>query len=207
MQKPRIAAEPRSSSIKYPASCIHRLVICFAENGDMDDAAAMNKPAGTPACATWSGPLRHGAWAMLVLTIFALASDIRSARGSWAASYTFTNLNFAFPTGFVPEPRTNRLYVLEQGGRIYWFTNDPSVPSKTLFLDLSAVTQANNDCGVLGFAFHPEYGQAGSTNRGYVYVYYNYSPTPTLTPDFSTVMYDRLSRFTVHDGSLTADPA
>ena len=186
---------------------LRRFVICFAGCGDIGDDAAMNKPAGTPAFATWTGRLRQGAWAMLVLTIFALASDIRSARGSWAVSYTFTNLTFAFPTCFVPEPRTNRLYVCEQAGKIYFFTNDPSVPGKTLFLDLSAVTQANNDCGLLGFAFHPEYGQAASTNRGYVYVYYCYSPTPTLTPDSSTVMYDRLSRFTVPDGSLSADPA
>jgi glucose/arabinose dehydrogenase len=186
---------------------LRRFVICFAEGRDIGDDAAMNKPAGTPAFATRTGRLRPGAWAMLVLTIFALVSDIRSARGSWAVSYTFTNLTFAVPTCFVPEPRTNRLYVCEQTGQIYFFTNDPSVTGKTLFLDLTAVTQAHNDCGVLGFAFHPEYGQAGSTNRGYVYVYYCYSPTPTLTPDVNTVMYDRLSRFTVPDGSLSADPA
>lgn len=167
----------------------------------------MNKPVGTPAFATWTGRLRQGARAMLVLTIIVLASDIRPARGSWAAIDAFTNLTFTLPTGLVPEPHTNRLYVLEQAGKIYFFTNNPSTSNKTLFLDLSAVTQANNDCGLLSFAFHPEYGQAGSTNRGYVYVYYCYSPAPTLTPGFSTVMYDRLSRFTVHDGSLTADPA
>ena len=182
---------------------LRRFVICFAECSIIGHEAAMNKSAGPPASARLTGRLRYGACAILVLTIFALASDIRSARGSWAVSYTFTNLTFAFPTCFVPEPGTNRLYVCEREGKIYFFTNNPSVPGKTLFLDLSAVTQANNDCGVLGFAFHPEYGHAGSTNRGYVYDYYCYSPTPTLTPGFDTVMCDRLSRFTVPDGSLS----
>ena len=58
-------------------------------------------------------------------------------------------------------------------------------------------------------AFHPEFHQAGSPNRGYVYVYYSYSPNPVPGPNappFDTPTYDRLSRFTVPDGSLVADP-
>jgi glucose/arabinose dehydrogenase len=60
---------------------------------------------------------------------------------------------------------------------------------------------------LLGFALHPEFGLTSSTNRGFVYVYYSYSPTPTNNPGLDTVMYNRLSRFTVPDGGLIADPA
>jgi uncharacterized repeat protein (TIGR03806 family) len=60
-------------------------------------------------------------------------------------------------------------------------------------------------------AFHPEFRVPGSTNRNYVYVYYNYSPNPVIPggnhrPPSTTKSYNRLSRFTVPDGSLLADP-
>ena len=45
-----------------------------------------------------------------------------------------------------------------------------------------------------------------STNRGYFYVAYCYSPSPVAVPDANTLMYDRLSRFTIPDGSSVADP-
>jgi uncharacterized repeat protein (TIGR03806 family) len=59
----------------------------------------------------------------------------------------------------------------------------------------------------MGLAFHPEFGLAGSPNRGYVYVSYSYSPSPIhdAGAPSNTPSYNRLSRFTVPDGSLAAD--
>jgi uncharacterized repeat protein (TIGR03806 family) len=125
---------------------------------------------------------------------------------TWSAVVAFPNLTFNNPTYLVAEPRSSRLYVLEQNGRIYSFTNNASTATKTLFLDLTAVTQSHSDCGLLGLVFHPDFGLAGSTNRGYVYVCYTYSPAPSGSPTASTREYNRLSRFTVPDGSAVADP-
>ncbi len=88
--------------------------------------------------------------------------------------------------------------------------NDPATQEKNEFLDLTDVTQGWDDCGLLALAFHPEFGQGDSPNRGYVYVWYHYSPSPVVgpkRPPVTTPGYNRLSRFTVPDGSHTADRA
>jgi len=129
----------------------------------------------------------------------------QSASG-WQTAVAFPHLTFDDPISITPEPRSSRIYVCGREGPIYFFTNDQATTTKTLFLDLTLQTQGNDDCGVLGFAFHPQYGVPGSPNRGYVYIWYQYSPSPNANPAENTLSYNRLSRFTVPDGSLTADP-
>ena len=53
-----------------------------------------------------------------------------------------------------------------------------------------------NEMGLLGIVFHPDFA-----NNGYVYVYYSAIGTAAGWP-----LEARLSRFTSHDGGLTADP-
>lgn len=133
----------------------------------------------------------------------------QSALG-WQVVPAFPNLAFDDPVTLVAEPRTNRLYVCERQGKIFFFQNQPTTTSKTLFLDLTAATQGYDDCGLIGLAFHPEFGVAGSTNRGYVYVYYQFSESPTSGPNrppSATPGFNRLSRFTVPNGSLVANRA
>src|SRR6059036_15673 len=57
------------------------------------------------------------------------------------AVVAFPNVDFEDPVALVAETNSTRLYVCERQGRIYFFTNLPSVNVKTLFLDVSAVTQ------------------------------------------------------------------
>ena len=129
--------------------------------------------------------------------------------GDWTVTVAFPNLTFEDAVFLTAEPGTNRLYVCGHQGLIWFFQNDVNVSSKTVFLDIRSRTQGYESCGLLGMAFHPEFHQAGSTNRGYVYVYYSYSANPLPGPNpppVDTPTYDRLSRFTVPDGSLVADP-
>ncbi len=130
--------------------------------------------------------------------------------GNYSVVSAFPNLTFEDPTFLISEPGTNRLLVCGRQGTIWIFNNDPAIASKTVFLSLTNRCQGYDDCGLLGMAFHPEFGRANSTNRGFVYVYYQYNPTPT-NPGSNRVVwtiptYNRLSRFTVPDGSLAADP-
>src|SRR5262245_8131203 len=128
--------------------------------------------------------------------------------GNWNVVEAFPNLSFDDPTALVPEPRSNRLYVSSRQGKIFRFVNDPETSKCVEFLDLTDVTQGWDDCGLLGFAFHPEFGKAGSPNRCYIYVWYHYSPKPVpgpRRPPVNTPGYNRLSRFTVPDGSQVAD--
>jgi glucose/arabinose dehydrogenase len=64
-------------------------------------------------------------------------------------------------------PNDGRLFVLEQGGRIRIFENEMLNP--TPFLDISGVTGfvGGGEQGLLGLAFHPNYG-----NNRQFYVYY-----------------------------------
>jgi len=100
----------------------------------------------------------------------------------------FPALSFEKPVGLVTPPgETNRLFVLEQKGRIQLITN-VAAPTKTLFLDLSSQVQysINGEEGLLGLIFHPGY----ATN-GWFFVFYT---TLTNAGDFGT-RHDRLARF------------
>jgi len=65
----------------------------------------------------------------------------------------------------------NHLFVVEQQGRIWTFENRHDVTEKTQFLDLTdRIRSVNNEEGLLGLAFHPNY----DTN-GLFFVYYTAS--------------------------------
>ncbi len=85
----------------------------------------------------------------------------------------------------VPPGETNRLFFVGKAGVITVFTNLAN-PSATVFLDLSAKVHAENECGLLGLAFHPGW----KTNRQF-FAYYS-----TVAPWGGTnVLQQRLSRF------------
>lgn len=133
------------------------------------------------------------------------------AAGAWQTVKAFPNLTFITPTFLVAEPTSNRLLVGSDQGLIWAFDNNANASTKSVFLDLREHCQGYNGCGLLGFAFHPDYGKAGSLNRGFIYVSYQYTPgpvkgSPNALPDnYTTPSYNRISRFSVQDGSTTAD--
>ncbi len=77
---------------------------------------------------------------------------------------------------------TDRIFVVEQTGRIKVFDNSPAIQSTKTFLDITDRVAAGGEMGLLGLAFHPDY-----ENNGYFYVNYTFS-SPLMT---------RISRFTV----------
>jgi len=130
-----------------------------------------------------------------------------ASSASWNVEIAFTNVTFDQLMFMLPYPGTNRLVMLYKPGRIATFPNRRDVqPSEILpFLDISARTFTVSDSGLTGMAFHPEFGQPGSTNRGYIYITYKWRPNPDNGAN-SEYAYWRLSRFTVPDGQMTADP-
>jgi glucose/arabinose dehydrogenase/mono/diheme cytochrome c family protein len=109
----------------------------------------------------------------------------------YSASPAFGNLNFPWPVGIVSAPgETDRLFVIEQAGRIGVITNLAN-PSRTLFLDIASRTVfggGNDERGLLGLAFHPGY----LTNR-YFYVFYTANDSTAQ----GTGMHARVSRFEI----------
>lgn len=130
-----------------------------------------------------------------------------SASASWNVEIAFTNISIDQPMFMLPYPGTNRLVILRKPGVIASFPNRRDVTQAEIlpFLDISSRTFTTSDCGLTGMAFHPQFGQNGSTNHGYVYITYKWRPTSVGTsfPDYA---YWRLSRFTVPDGQIAADP-
>ncbi len=102
----------------------------------------------------------------------------------------FPELSFNQPLDLqVPNDGTDRIFVVEKGGRIRVFPNEADVTETTTFLDLSANLSTESEQGLLGLAFHPDF-----SSNGQFYVHYS--------PDEST---SRISRFTVAMGAANTD--
>ena len=106
----------------------------------------------------------------------------------------FTNLDFASPVSMQQAPNEpSRWYVTEQAGRIFVFENDPAVSEALEFVDLRNRVHLEDEAGLLGMAFHPEF----STN-GLVYL------------NFSELVGGQLrsvtAEFSSPDGGQTLDP-
>lgn len=120
----------------------------------------------------------------------------------WKIVDAFPNLSFINPIYLLQEPGTNDLWVAEHAGRIYRFEKNASVSSndRALILDISDQVKQDDVSGIKSFVFHPEYGQSGSPNADYIYLFYRYTPTPPADNDAA---YLRISRFKVNaDGQI-----
>ncbi len=103
----------------------------------------------------------------------------------------FPNLSFNRPVDLQNAgDGSDRIFVVEQRGVIRVFENNSNTASATTFLDIRGrVDDADNEQGLLGLAFHPDY----ETN-GYFYVNYIFDPGPGLDRT-------RISRFKVSDSN------
>jgi glucose/arabinose dehydrogenase len=104
----------------------------------------------------------------------------------------YPNLKFTKPIFLTHAgDKSNRVFVVEQAGKIQVFKNKKTVTKATTFLDISSkVHSAGHEQGLLGLAFDPKYKK-----NGHLYVYY------------TTTTQGILSRYTVsnrHRG--TVDP-
>jgi uncharacterized repeat protein (TIGR03806 family) len=130
--------------------------------------------------------------------------------GTWSMVEAFPNLTFVDPVRMVKDPvSAAHMYVVCRNGEIWRvpFSSSATNAQKVRFLDRRANTWGFWDAGMLGLAFHPDFGVPGSPNRGYVYVFYQYVPAQPASPQVGSPSYMRLSRFTVPDGSVAVDPS
>ena len=113
---------------------------------------------------------------------------------SLALAQVFAGVNLVSPVGLLQAPGDNtRWFAIEQAGFVWVFDNDPNVSSQTMFLDITNLVRSGGESGLLGMAFHPNFG------AGNFYVYVSY--TRQGAPIESVV-----SRFASNDGGLTLDP-
>ena len=92
-------------------------------------------------------------------------------KSEYTAVNAFPNLSFDDPVGIHHAgDGSNRIFVVEQEGRIKVFDNNPDVSSAEMFLNITSIVDQDGgytEEGLLGLAFHPNY-----IENGYFYVNY-----------------------------------
>lgn len=101
--------------------------------------------------------------------------------GTLKAVNAYPNLTFTSPVDYTyANDGTNRVFVVEQAGRIRVFENDAKTTSAGTYLDIRSKVASGGEMGLLGLAFHPDF----KTN-GYFYVNYTKSnPRETVVSRF-----------------------
>src|SRR5690349_24453719 len=98
----------------------------------------------------------------LLLSIFCFIHPVNSQP---VLAYTTVVSGLTKPVDLVPEPGTNRLFVVEHTGNIRII--DGNTVLETPFLNLSGIISNVGEQGLLSLAFHPNY-----TSNRYFFVYY-----------------------------------
>ena len=121
---------------------------------------------------------------IIILSLIFTISIQSDSFSQYAIRDAFPNLTFAYPIEMVtPGDGTNRLFMLEKGGKVIVFDNNPNVTSTKTFLDITDRVSQYFYAGLFGIAFHPDY-----ENNRYFYLYYMSGTGASLT--------FHLSRFT-----------
>src|SRR3954466_12131043 len=103
---------------------------------------------------------------------------------------------FSSPLAMLQAPHdSTRWFVVEQAGRVRVFANQPAVATSAVFVDIAASVTLQDEAGLLGMAFHPNFPV---DRRAYLF----YSHT-----DPSIGLVSRLSEFSTANGGLSLDPA
>ncbi len=119
----------------------------------------------------------------LILSFLISLIIVSNVRAQLTLENAFPNLSFNNPLDLQNSgDGTNRIFVVEQSGRIKVFPNSSTVTSLKTYLDITDRVSSGGEMGLLGLAFHPDY-----KNNGYFYVNYTVS-SPRRT---------RISRFQV----------
>jgi len=126
---------------------------------------------------------------MYVITILVITGT--SINAQFTLQNAFPNLSFSSPVFLThADDSTDRIFVVEQEGRIKVFQNSSTVLVAKEFLNITDRVTYGGEMGLLGLAFHPDY-----ENNGYFYV--NYTGGSPLTTF--------ISRFQVTSNPDSAD--
>ncbi|MCE9518112.1 MAG: putative Ig domain-containing protein [Verrucomicrobia bacterium] len=132
-----------------------------------------------------------------------LPTSAPGSGGAFIVEDAFPGLTFVDPIKMVQQPDSSFMWVICRAGQVWRFDKNSPTTTKTLMLDLGSTTFDGGDSGMLGIALHPQFGRAGSANRGYLYLCYGFHPSGSS----GNLSYDRLSRFTLADNATSIAPS
>jgi hypothetical protein len=124
---------------------------------------------------------KHLVFANILILSFLLSQ----LNAEYEAVNAFPNLSFNDPVGiYHAGDGTNRLFVVEQPGKIKVFNNNSSETDYEVFLNIASIVDQGGgytEEGLLGLAFHPDFSE-----NGYFYVNYtNYGPRRNVIARYS----------------------
>jgi glucose/arabinose dehydrogenase len=106
-----------------------------------------------------------------------------NSTGTLAAAVVnaYPKLTFNLPVEYTyANDGTNRVFVIEQAGKIRVFENDAAASSAGTYLDIQSKVASGGEMGLLGLAFHPDFKQ-----NGFFYVNYTKNnPRETVVSRF-----------------------
>ena len=110
----------------------------------------------------------------------------------------------------ISPPDDDRLFIVEQGGRIKIYKNGAVLPAP--FLDVSGIISRGGERGHLGLAFHPDYQSNGrffinytNTSGNTVVAEYRLSGNPDVAdPGWSNTVITVSQPFSNHNGGMIA---
>lgn len=97
--------------------------------------------------------------------VSAFLISFQRVQGQPVLSFSSVVTGLTEPVDIVPEPGSNRLFIVEQGGTIR-IVNGSTLLSPA-FLNITSLLAIGGESGLLSMAFHPDY-----LNNGYFFVYY-----------------------------------
>jgi glucose/arabinose dehydrogenase len=118
-----------------------------------------------------------------ILSFFMFSFLVRPSNAQIQIESAFPSLSFTRPVDLQHAgDGTDRIFVVEQAGRILVFPNDRDATTSEVFLDIRGrVNNSGNEEGLLGLAFHPDY-----ENNGYFFADYTASsPRRTVIAQFN----------------------
>jgi len=135
----------------------------------------------------------HRSLGILIALLLATFLHVHAAAADVTFVQAFPKLWFSKPIYLTHAPDdSDTLFVVEQDGRILYFPNQRDVADTKVAIDFRRqVRRANNEEGLLGFAFHPNF-----TKNRQVFLHYSAS-----SPARNVV-----ARFTMAADSYTIDP-
>ena len=124
----------------------------------------------------------------LSVLISCTGNGVTQENGSLELTPVFSKLTFSYPVEFLPAvDGTDRIFIVEQGGKIMLIENKTDVASAKTFLDISSKIVSGGELGLLGLAFHPDF-----KNNGFFYVNYTRdNPLETVISRFKVLDNDK----------------
>ncbi|NNE29052.1 MAG: hypothetical protein HKN16_05425, partial [Saprospiraceae bacterium] len=130
--------------------------------------------------------------------------EISPSSGDWTLVNAFPNLTFTDPIAMEEVPDQSGYYVAGKHGVIWFVEADSTTAEKTIALDIRDKVITGGDAGLINFTLHPDFGNPSSDNKNYLYIMYPFSPVLNHGEE---PRMNRLSRFSVYEGSRIIDPS